>query len=461
MKQLRALLVLIPISLLLVVGVSMITQAVAEDETVPQSLQQQAEPLNLAEEADISVTGMNYDTFSYVTDLGLRIGMQHGHFATYSLGYGFRWPDSSANEHLAIGWWGEGFTVGYAGGATIGYSYQSSPYYSGWSGVSYGSTAFPNREEYLWIGNVGDLKVTQNAIIFKAEKDVALDIVVENTGDSTISGIRYKRIVDWDVDRWPSSNWWDYFVLPDGAEFQTATSNTTHPWGYTQCAVAVPPCSEPPTLHDQSAWSDMYWSTYVDRLDDDCLYRMDGNALFEWRFDLEPGEKYHILLFYLVDGATDCRDHEKIIEDYEELLSKVCEIPVFVDIKPGSCPNPLNLKSKGGLPVAILGTEDIDVTTIDPATIRLSREGIEEGVSPLRWAYEDAATPFEGELCDCHDLNGDGYMDLTLKFDTQELVATLSLEAEAGNTIPLILTGNLKEEEGGTAIKGSDCVRIK
>lgn len=71
------------------------------------------------------------------------------------------------------------------------------------------------------------------------------------------------------------------------------------------------------------------------------------------------------------------------------------------------------------LPVAILGTEDFDVNDIDPTTILLTRKGYEEpGVSPLRWAYEDAATPFDGELCDCHDLNGDGYLDFTLKFDT-------------------------------------------
>ena len=81
-------------------------------------------------------------------------------------------------------------------------------------------------------------------------------------------------------------------------------------------------------------------------------------------------------------------------------------------------------------------------------------------MAPLRWSYEDVATPFEGELCDCHDLNGDGYMDLTLKFKNQELVENLTLDNLAGNTIPLSLIGNLKEEEGGTPIVGQDCVWI-
>ncbi|MHC4725285.1 MAG: hypothetical protein ACYS9V_13755 [Planctomycetota bacterium] len=47
-------------------------------------------------------------------------------------------------------------------------------------------------------------------------------------------------------------------------------------------------------------------------------------------------------------------------------------IPVSIDIKPGSCPNPLNINSKGVLPVAILGTGDFDVQEIDPASIRLA-----------------------------------------------------------------------------------------
>ena len=137
-----------------------------------------------------------------------------------------------------------------------------------------------------------------------------------------------------------------------------------------------------------------------------------------------------------------------------------CYLKVEVDIKPGSCPNPLNLTSKGVLPVAVLGTEEFDVTTIDPLTILLSREEVEEGVAPIRSDYEDVATPFEGELCDCHDLNGDGYEDLTLKFKTQELVETLGLAEVAGDEIPLTLTGELRENKGGKPIKGQDCIWV-
>jgi uncharacterized repeat protein (TIGR01451 family) len=91
------------------------------------------------------------------------------------------------------------------------------------------------------------------------------------------------------------------------------------------------------------------------------------------------------------------------------------EIEVSVDIKPGSCPNPINTKSKGVLPVAICGTEDFDVMTIDPASIELTIEGLDVGVAPLRWSLEDVATPYTGDEDCCHELNGDGYLDMTFK----------------------------------------------
>jgi hypothetical protein len=146
-----------------------------------------------------------------------------------------------------------------------------------------------------------------------------------------------------------------------------------------------------------------------------------------------------------------------VCNEETDTCDPVSGITVSVDIKPGSCPNPLNVKSRGVLPVAILGTMSFDIMTVDPASIRLSREGISGDVAPIRWSYEDAGTPFTGELCDCHELKGDGYMDLTLKFKTQELVEMLDLDM-VGGKIPLTLTGMLKN---GTEISGKDCIRVQ
>ena len=134
------------------------------------------------------------------------------------------------------------------------------------------------------------------------------------------------------------------------------------------------------------------------------------------------------------------------------------EIEVALDIKPTSCPNPLNVNDNGVLPVAIVGTEDFDVTTVDPASVRLI------GVAPLRCSLEDVVTPFEPYIgkeseYDCTEEGPDGYLDLTLKFDVQEIVEALG-EVNDREVIALVLTGNLYDEYGGTPIVGEDVVII-
>jgi hypothetical protein len=136
----------------------------------------------------------------------------------------------------------------------------------------------------------------------------------------------------------------------------------------------------------------------------------------------------------------------------------VCTVKVPVDIKPMSCRNPLNLGGKGVLPVAILGTEQLDVSQVDPASVQL------EGVSPLRWAMEDVATPYEPYIgkqgaFDCTEEGPDGFMDLTLKFKAQEVVAALG-DVSDGDVLVLKLTGNLREEYDGKPIEGEDVIVI-
>lgn len=125
---------------------------------------------------------------------------------------------------------------------------------------------------------------------------------------------------------------------------------------------------------------------------------------------------------------------------------------VEIDIKPGSCPNPLNVESKGVLPIAVLGTEGFSVFEIDLASIRL------HGVAPIRSGYEDVSTPVWDALdeCACTEEAPDGFVDLTLKFDTQEVVEALGPVAD-GEELELILTCELID---GTPLQGSDCIRI-
>lgn len=125
---------------------------------------------------------------------------------------------------------------------------------------------------------------------------------------------------------------------------------------------------------------------------------------------------------------------------------------VFIDIKPEGCPNPVNVKSKGVLPAAVLGTENFDVTAIDTASIRL------EGIAPIRSSVEDVSTPFVNpqDECDCIIDGEDGFADLTLKFDTQAIVGALG-EVTDGEVRKLTLTGKLFD---GTEIEGKDCIVV-
>jgi len=131
-------------------------------------------------------------------------------------------------------------------------------------------------------------------------------------------------------------------------------------------------------------------------------------------------------------------------------------LAVPLDIKPKSCPNLLNVKSKGKLLVAILGTADFDVTEVDVTTVTL------EGVSPIRSNLKDVATPFEpftgkGDALDCNKDAGDGLTDLTLKFDWQAVVGALG-PVNHGDVVVVTVSGELLD---GTSFEGEDVIVIK
>jgi hypothetical protein len=116
------------------------------------------------------------------------------------------------------------------------------------------------------------------------------------------------------------------------------------------------------------------------------------------------GDMEHLQVFYGLYGygAT----HSVAFEDItvEGVLGEPPMAPCFerpIDVKPGSYPNSINLKSKGMVPVAVLSTDGFDASTVDPVTVTFA------GASPLRWVEED--------------VDGDGDVDLLFHFKTQEL----------------------------------------
>ncbi len=78
---------------------------------------------------------------------------------------------------------------------------------------------------------------------------------------------------------------------------------------------------------------------------------------------------------------------------------------VTIDVKPGDGqPAPVNPKSTGVIPVAILSTNSFDATTVDPTTVKFGVTGTE--ASSTQTSLED--------------VNGDGKLDMVLHFHTQK-----------------------------------------
>ena len=111
-------------------------------------------------------------------------------------------------------------------------------------------------------------------------------------------------------------------------------------------------------------------------------------------------------------------------------------VTVAIDIKPGSLDNPINTKSKGKIPVAILSSATFNASAlVDTATLTFGRTGDEDSFSHCGGA---------------EDVNGDGLPDLVCHFNTQAAAFA------AGDTAG-ILKGSAID---GSTFQGSDVVFI-
>jgi len=122
---------------------------------------------------------------------------------------------------------------------------------------------------------------------------------------------------------------------------------------------------------------------------------------------------------------------------YQLIIATPILINIDIDIKPGSDPNCFNNDGHGVIPVAILGSDTFDATTVDPITVTLDSQAVKAK------GNGDPQTNIE-------DVNGDGFDDLIVKIIDEDGI----YEQGTGTAT---LTGELFD---GTSIEGTDSICI-
>ena len=113
--------------------------------------------------------------------------------------------------------------------------------------------------------------------------------------------------------------------------------------------------------------------------------------------------------------------------------------PIDVDIHPTSCPNPMNLKSGGLVPAALVGSGSFDVLNVDtehPNGIQMyGKDASNKSVVVKAVKPKDVVGAFSKDHLDCGDAlscteeESDGFKDLEVKFPMQGYYITVFNDA--------------------------------
>ena len=227
---------------------------------------------------------------------------------------GFQYPPGSDYESLAVGWWGDGWSIFYNAGGTE-YSGGFSPDDDAW-GVVAGGTVSPTYHD-TWAATTivtsdSRVAITIETRIYPDYKGVAQVITIKNIGSETLLNVEFKRITDWDVWmplRVSFDNYWgiDEERLP-GYYLAVAFVNASIAPGAAYMGVAVYP--EPDAV-------DLYWDYYTERgivspivayidVNGNTNFYDDGAVVYDWLLgDLPPGEEVSIAVFLAAGDTLD------------------------------------------------------------------------------------------------------------------------------------------------------------
>ena len=223
-----------------------------------------------------------------------------------------------------------------------------------------------------------------------------------------------------------------FFGPPNSTRVFSAVGVPLNTWTHTACVFNAADSSVTLYINGQPAGAaGVFTSPITDPFDNDRPILIGAGDLGGFHRNFFDGLIDEVELFNRALTGTE-------IDSIFDADENGKTIPIVMDIKPGQDgPNPINRKSKGKVPVAILSTETFDATTVDVSSVVFAGAGV--NVKP-NGSFQAS---FE-------DVNADGLLDLVLHFNTQDLVLDdTSTEA--------ILTGTT---DNGRCVSATDSVKI-
>lgn len=285
----------------------------------------------------------------------LRIGIDsYAHYGDFGIGYGFQYPKGF--EHAAVAWWGEGFTFGYLvdGREFVSTSYESGPF----GGLMFVSETVIRDDANEAIYEVvlrtadGRVELVHNFRFPKATKFVILNVTIRNVSPDMLSGVRYRRVWDFDMDNTVDGR--------DGFDVDISR-NMLYAWETHYAALAASSATPP------SEWDVWAWDDRSARLPGPTTYNGpfpvfgDYNVRLEWVYDLMPAGTSFSIIMYHIGG-----DSKSDLDNSYALAEVMVRPPVsrLLSISP----------NRGGN----TGTVTVKITGVglnEGAVVKLEREG--------------------------------------------------------------------------------------